>query len=117
MTDLAPRLRPLEAFPVQHEGREMIALRDPAGYTDAIMLLPRVLLEIVSLFDGEHSIADIQAAVMRRYAELVPRERVTEIADALDEQGFLDSCRFAERRAAIDRAFLDRKSTRLNSSH
>src|SRR5438094_10420666 len=60
MTDLAPRLRPLEAFPVQHEGREMIALRDPAGYTDAIMLLPRVLLEIVSLFDGEHSIADIK---------------------------------------------------------
>ncbi len=107
MTDLAPRLRPLEAFPVQHEGREMIALRDPAGYTDAIMLLPRVLLEIVSLFDGEHSIADIQAAVMRRYAELVPRERITEIADALDEQGFLDSSRFAERRAAIDRAFLE----------
>src|SRR5213596_4012812 len=107
MTDLAPRLRPLEAFPVQHEGREMIALRDPAGYTDAIMLLPRVLLKIVSLFDGDHSIADIQAAVMRRYAELVPRERITEIADALDEQGFLDSSRFAERRAAIDRAFLE----------
>ena len=107
MTDFAPRLRPLEAFPVQHEGRQVIALRDPAGYTDAIVLLPRVLLEIVSLFDGQHSIADIQAAVMRRHGELVPRERIVEIADALDAQGFLDSSRFAERRAAIDRAFLE----------
>jgi AmmeMemoRadiSam system protein B len=107
VTDLAPRLRQVEAFPVQHEGRQVVALRDPAGYTDAIVLLPRVLLEIVSLFDGEHSIADIQAAVMRRYGELVPRERIVEIADALDAQGFLDSQRFAERRAAIDRAFLE----------
>src|SRR5438067_9977618 len=107
VTDFAPRLRPLEAFPVQHEGRRVLALRDPAGYTDAIVLLPRVLLEIVSLFDGEHSIADIQAAIMRQHGELVPRERITEIADALDEQGFLDSSHFAERRAAIDRAFLE----------
>ena len=107
MSDFALRLRPVEAFPVQHEGRQAIALRDPAGYTDAVVLLPRGLLEIVSLFDGEHSIADIQAAIMRRHGELVPRERIVEIADALDEQGFLDSPRFAERRAGIDRAFLE----------
>jgi len=107
VSDFALRLRPVEAFPVQHEGRQAIALRDPAGYTDAVVLLPRGLLEIVSLFDGEHSIADIQAAIMRRHGELVPRERIVEIADALDEQGFLDSPRFAERRAGIDRAFLE----------
>jgi len=107
VTDFAPRLRPLEAFPVQHEGRRVLALRDPAGYTDATVLLPRVLLEIVSLFDGEHSIVDIQVAIMRQHGELVSRERITEIADALDEQGFLDSPHFAERRAAIDHAFLE----------
>jgi hypothetical protein len=107
VSDVAPRLRQVEAFPVQHEGRQVIALRDPAGYTEAIVLLPRGLLEIVSLFDGEHPIADIQAALMRRHGELVPRERITEIADALDAQGFLDSPSFAERRAAIDRAFLE----------
>jgi MEMO1 family protein len=107
VSDVALRLRQVEAFPVQHEGRQVIALRDPAGYTDAIVLLPRGLLEIVSLFDGEHSVEDVQAAIMRRYGELVPRERIAQIADALDEQGFLDSPRFAERRAAIDRAFLE----------
>jgi AmmeMemoRadiSam system protein B len=97
----------VDAFPVEHEGKPCIALRDPAGYTEVVALLPRPLLEIVSLFDGQHSVADIQAAVMRRYGELLPRERIEAIADALDAQGFLDSARFAELRAAVDRRFLE----------
>src|SRR2546430_4985839 len=43
---------------------------------------------------------------MRSRGELVSRDWIGEIADTLDEQGFLDSARFAERRAAIDSAFL-----------
>src|SRR3972149_6581014 len=100
MSEPAPRLRQVDAFPVEHEGQSCIALRDPAGYTDAVVLLPGVLLEIVSLFDGEHSIADIQAAVMRRHGELLPREQIQAVADSLDAQGFLESERFAARRGA-----------------
>ncbi|PYO07925.1 MAG: AmmeMemoRadiSam system protein B, partial [Candidatus Rokuibacteriota bacterium] len=96
----------MEAFPVEHEGRSCIALRDPAGYTDAIVLLHGPLLEIVSLFDGGHTVADIQAAVMRRHGQLVERRQIEEIAEALDQQGFLDSPGFADRRAVIDGAFL-----------
>src|SRR3989338_5262705 len=106
MAECAPRLRHVDAFPVEHEGRPCIALRDPAGYTDSVVLLPRVLLEIVSLFDGAHSVADIQAAGMRRHGELVAREQIQGIAESLDAHGFLDSERFAERRAAVDGAFL-----------
>jgi len=106
VAEYLPRLRHVDAFPVEHEGRPCLALRDPAGYTDAIVVLPQPLLEIVSLFDGEHSILDIQAAVMRRHGELLPRARLEAIADALDAQGFLDSARFAERRAAVDGAYL-----------
>jgi len=102
----APRLRRVEAFPVEHEGRSCVALRDPAGYTDAVVLLQGPLLEIVSLFDGEHTVAEIQAAVMRRHGELIERRQIEEIAEALDQQGFLDSPSFAARRAAIDGDFL-----------
>ncbi len=108
MAEYLPRLRRVDAFPVQHEGRRCIALRDPSGYTDAVLLLPRVLLEIVSLFDGEHSVLDIQAAIMRQHGELLPHERIDEVVEALDEQGFLESTRFTARRAAVDREFLDR---------
>jgi len=106
MGEAVPRLRAVEAFPVEHEGRSCIALRDPAGYTDAIVLLHGPLLEIVSLFDGGHTVADIQAAVMRRHGQLVERRQIAEIAEALDQQGFLDSPGFADRRAVIDGAFL-----------
>jgi MEMO1 family protein len=104
---IGPRLRHVEAFPVDHEGEQYLALRDPAGYTSAVVLLPMVLLEIVSLFDGEHAIVDIQAAVMRARGELVTSQMIEALADRLDAQGFLDSPRFAERRAEVDRAFLD----------
>jgi MEMO1 family protein len=106
MSENAPRLRRVEAFPVEHEGRQCIALRDPAGYTPAIALLHGPLLDIVSLFDGEHTIADIQESVMRRHGRLVERHRIAKIAETLDQQGFLDSPGFAERRAAIDAGFL-----------
>ncbi len=106
MSEPLPRLRAVEAFPVEHEGRSCVALRDPAGYTDAIVLLHGPLLEIVSLFDGGHTVAEIQAAVMRRHRQLVERRQIEEIAEALDQQGFLDSPGFADRRAVIDGAFL-----------
>ena len=106
MSEAVSRLRAVESFPVEHEGRSCIALRDPGGYTEAIVLLHGALLEIVSLFDGEHTVADIQAAVMRRHGQLVERRHIEEIAEALDAQGFLDSPSFAARRADIDRKFL-----------
>jgi len=83
-----PKLRPVEAFPVEAQGKKGIALRDPAGFTDAVLVLPPLLLDIVSLFDGEHSIADIQAAVMRRHGELLPREQIQAVYDTGGSSGW-----------------------------
>jgi AmmeMemoRadiSam system protein B len=102
-----PRLRHVEAFPIDHAGERLLALRDPAGYTPAVALLPMALLEVVSLFDGEHSIEDIQAAVFRARGDLVPSRAIAHLAEQLDEQGFLEGSRFAARRAALDRAYLE----------
>jgi AmmeMemoRadiSam system protein B len=107
MTRPLPRLRAVEAFPVDHEGERAIALRDPAGFTSSVVVLPRPLLEIVSLFDGEHTLADVQAVLMRRHGERVTAAHIESIAASLDEHGFLDSPRFAERVAAIEQEFRD----------
>ncbi|MBI4611781.1 MAG: AmmeMemoRadiSam system protein B [Candidatus Rokubacteria bacterium] len=100
-----PKLRPVEAFPLETDGRKVIGLRDPAGFTDSVLLLPLPLLDIVSLFDGDHTILDIQAAYVRRHGELLFRERVEEIIKMLDDHGFLDSPRFAEQRRQIEEEF------------
>ncbi len=100
-----PKLRPLEAFPVEAGGKKGIALRDPAGFTDAVVVLPRQLVDIVSLFDGEHTLLEIQAIYMRRHGQLLFKERLEEISRALDEHGFLESESFARRRQAIEAEF------------
>jgi len=105
-----PRLRAIEAVPVEREGEPYVALRDPAGYTPSVIMVPTALLEIVALFDGEHSIVDIQADLMRRHGELITREHIEKLIDALDEHGFLDSPAFAMRRAAIEQDFLSAPS-------
>jgi MEMO1 family protein len=106
----SPRLRAIEAVPTEHEGEPYVALRDPAGYTPSVIMVPVGLLEIVVLFDGDHPIVDIQAELMRRHGELVTHEDIEKLAAMLDEHGFLDSTAFAARREAIDRAFLDAPS-------
>jgi hypothetical protein len=102
----SPRLRAVEAFPVRQDGQQLIALRDPAGYAETVVLLPPAAVEVVRHFDGRHSLVDIQAELMRRFGELVPRADIERLVAALDEQGFLDSPRFEARRRSVDQAFL-----------
>ncbi|MBI2204864.1 MAG: AmmeMemoRadiSam system protein B [Candidatus Rokubacteria bacterium] len=105
MSQPRPRLRHVEAFPIEHESRPCIGLRDPSGYTSAVILVPWAAREILARFDGRHSIDDIQAALVKTHGEIVPRETIDGLARALDEQGFLDGPKFAERRRRIDEVF------------
>ena len=102
----APRLRAVEAFPVEQEGQRYVALRDPAGYVAEVIMLPVDLVEVLALFDGEHPISAIQAELLRRHGERVARASLEQLIGELDAHGFLESPAFARRRAAIDDAFL-----------
>lgn len=100
-----PRLRALEAFPVEHDGQRLVGLRDPAGFTEQVALLPIPLLDLVSLFDGEHSLDEMRAVLRRRHGEAPTAEQIAAVVERMDEAGFLDSERFAARRRAIEDAF------------
>ena len=100
-----PRLRALEAFPVEQQGQRCVALRDPAGFTDQIAVLPPPLLDLVSLFDGEHSIEEIREILRRRHGKAPTLEQVTDVVERFDAAGFLDSEGFRQRRRALENAF------------
>src|SRR5262245_60757719 len=106
MAEERPRLRNLEAFPVEQDGRRLMALRDPSGFTDQVVALPLPLLDVVSLFDGEHSLEQIRAIVAERHGDAPSVEQIAAVARSLDDNGFLDSALFAERRRATEDAFL-----------
>ena len=102
-----PRLRALEAFPIEQDGERLIGLRDPAGFTEQVILLPIPALDIVSLFDGERSVSEIHQVVSSRHGPAAPAaDEIARFAERLDEAGFLDSPGFAARRRGIEAAWL-----------
>ncbi len=106
MTAVRPRLRRVDAFPLEHEGRRFLGLRDPGGYADGAVMVPIELLQIVARFDGQHSVADIQRAVLHATGESVPRAGIEELVATLDTHGFLEGDAFEARRSTVDSEFL-----------
>jgi len=95
----------LEVFPVEQDGQRLIAFRDPAGYVDQIAVVPVGLLDLVSLFDGEHSIAQMREILRARHGEAPSAEQIGHLVRSLDEAGFLAGERFEARRRRIEEAF------------
>jgi AmmeMemoRadiSam system protein B len=102
-----PRLRHVEAFPVQQNGTQGIALRDPFRYTEGIIFVPVGLLPLVQLMDGTRDLGDIQAEVMRQYGQLVQEEELRGLVDTLDRNHYLDSENFATYKKEIETRYLD----------
>ncbi len=101
--EFCPKLRNIDAFPAEVEGQRVICLRDPLNLAGEILFIPYPALFIVRLFDGQHSILDIQTEFMRQYGRLLYREDVERLALQLDEHFFLESERFsAHEREVLD---------------
>ncbi|MFQ5847966.1 MAG: AmmeMemoRadiSam system protein B [Candidatus Methylomirabilales bacterium] len=100
-----PKLRSVEAFPTQVNGRQVVCLRDPTHYAEAVLFIPLAAVDILRHFDGNHSVLDIQAEYVRRRGELLFREQVEDLIAMLDQHYFLESDRFANYQEALDEGF------------
>ena len=91
-----PKLRNVNIFPVQNSGQTMLCLQDPQNISEKALFLSPPLYFIVTLFDGQHSILDIQAEYMRKFGEFLYTEKLLEIISQLDETFFLEGERYQE---------------------
>ena len=91
-----PKLRSVNIFPAQMSGETVVCLQDPQNISESALVLTPPLYFIVSLFDGHHSILDIQTAYMRRFGEILYSEKIQEVVQQLDENLFLEGERFEE---------------------
>jgi AmmeMemoRadiSam system protein B len=89
-----PKVRPLEAFPVEHEGREMIGLKDPVGLSPAVVFVPQETFYLLTLMDGTRDLADLQAAYMRRFGTLLFTDKLQELIEQLNTHYLLENRRF-----------------------
>lgn len=100
-----PKLRYIEAFPVEVDNLTRIYIRDPLNYAKTPLLLPYPTYFIITHFDGHHSLVDIQEAFARQFQQALPREKIGDIVQQLDQYHYLESERFAALRHEIHDAF------------
>jgi len=101
-----PRLRmDLDFMPSPIPDRPGLFIRDPFHYTDAVAIVPPVLVEGLRLFDGDHTDLDLQAHLVRLTGQLVPSEVVKQFIDQLCQNGFLRTPEFEELKEARRREF------------
>ncbi len=100
-----PRLRIIEAFPVEVEQCTRIYIRDPLNYATEPLLLPYATYFIASHFDGQHSLLDIQEAFSRQFGQVILRDQIQDIIGQLDAHYYLDSARFAALQHEVLEAF------------
>jgi hypothetical protein len=99
------KLRPVEAFPVDLGGREVICLRDPSHLTEGVVFVPREALFILARLDGRHAILDIQEAYTRHYGQLLYSESIKALIAELDEHLLLENERFQTHKQLLLEAF------------
>jgi AmmeMemoRadiSam system protein B len=97
----------VDAFPAEVSGQKVICLRDPLNLSGKLLFIPYPLFFIISLFDGAHSLVDIQAEFMRRFGGMLYREKIQEIIAQLDENLLLESERFRLAEKKIHDEFRD----------
>ncbi|MDA0745388.1 MAG: AmmeMemoRadiSam system protein B [bacterium] len=111
-----PRLRYLDAFPIEDEGRKLIYLRDPEGYAEQGMAVPYHVYYLLTLFDGTHSVADLQEAYASRFDGVqVQVAEIEALIGQMDEAFLLESERFEALRSEVEAQF--RSETVRKAAH
>lgn len=85
-----PHVRPIQPIPVQKDGRQFVALRDPTMLTNQTMVVPPQALQALQHFRGEREVKDI--------AEMLngPPDQIAALAQGLDKVGLLWGPTFEE---------------------
>lgn len=108
---LAKARRDLEFFPVQHQGQQLVLIRDHLGLVPEGKAVGLPVYQIMTLLDGTTTVRDIQTELMRRQGGLlVGSDEINGLIAHLDGSFLLDSVRFREARDRIVRDFASRRT-------
>jgi AmmeMemoRadiSam system protein B len=102
--DDIPKLRLIDAFPVEQDGKTVIYLKDPLNLATPLGVSP-VGYFILAHFDGRRSLTDIQEAYAKQFNSVLPTGQLNSFIDMLDEHYYLQSERFRAHQDAVVEEF------------
>ncbi len=98
-----PKLRPVEALPVEMEGERVICLRDNTGIARKVVAISLQAFFVAAHFDGRCTVDEIRDAYRGRFNMELPEEQIAGLISQLDDALMLESERFeAHRRQVCD---------------
>ncbi len=100
-TQLRPKLRPVEAFPLRDGGEGMFAVRDPSGIAEFTLTLSGAALFILSQFDGTNTLGDVSRSVANQFGRLVEETTLRDMVDKLQSGLLLEGPEFDAHMAAV----------------
>jgi AmmeMemoRadiSam system protein B len=111
MNESAPKVRnDLEFFPVQHQGQQLVVIRDHLGLVQEGKAVAPALYQIMALLNGSRSVRDLQMELTRQGGGLlVDTDEINKILLLLDESFLLDSEKFKSARDDIITRFTSEK--------
>ena len=71
-----------------------LLIRDARHFTDAVLIVPPLLVECLACFDGEKTDLDLHAMLVRLTGDLQVSEIAASVVKTLSEAGFLDDDNF-----------------------
>jgi hypothetical protein len=95
-----PRLRYVEAFPLDNGVSKSFALRDPSGLAEDLIVLSGDVLFFLQYFDGKHSLLDMRVEYMRQTGRMMDEQKLRQVVEELDRRHFLEGEEFERHKAA-----------------
>jgi AmmeMemoRadiSam system protein B len=84
-----------------------LLIRDSCGYSDAMIIVPPVLVECLELFDGMHTDLDLREALVRMTGQLDVGQIADQLSGVLREAGFLEDENYVALRQAREQEFAE----------
>jgi MEMO1 family protein len=106
-SEILPRLRYVEALPVEVDGRQMIAVKDPQRYATALLTVDQPALFILSKCDGQTTMAALAEEYRRDTGAEFPEESVRKLLEVFERHYYFESGRFHLHRDKVNRAWLE----------
>ena len=102
-----PKLRSLDAKWVEHEGRNLLYLRDPLSLSDDNVLVPQPLVPLLAMCDGSKDLATLRARFTQHTGVELGDEQFFALFERLDSALLLENAKYV---AAITGALADYRS-------
>jgi len=104
-----PRLRlNLDFMPSPSPEHPGLFIRDPYRYSDAMLIIPPVLVECLQCFDGRQTDLDLRAALVRLTNSLEVGDLEQHLLETLSKAGFLEDQTFEQMQEERRREFAEK---------